>query len=176
MKFNYLNRKVHYWAAFAISLPLIVIISTGILLQLKKHSHWIQPAEQKGEGSVPSLSFDQILAACRRIPELEVQDWDDVNRIDLRPSKGMMKIWATNGWEAQIDSGSGAVLQVAYRRSDVIESIHDGSWFHENAKLLIFLPTAVILLLLWATGLWLFLLPFVVKWRKNKRFSGAGKA
>ena len=44
MHFNVLNRKVHYWAAAVIALPLIVIASTGSLLQLKKHWAWVQPA------------------------------------------------------------------------------------------------------------------------------------
>lgn len=173
MKFNYLSRRVHYWAAFAISAPLLVVIASGVLLQLKKNSHWIQPVENAGAGTSPTLSFDRLLEVCRGIPELEVGTWDDVKRIDLRPSKGMMKVWSKNSWEAQIDSGTGAVLQVAYRRSDLIESIHDGSWFHENVKLFIFLPAGVILFVLWITGLYLFALPYVVKRQRKAKLTGS---
>jgi hypothetical protein len=48
---------------------------------------------------------------------------------------------------------------VAYRRSDVIEQIHDGSFFSDAVKLYVFLPTGVFLILMWGTGLYLFLLP-----------------
>ena len=66
--------------------------------------------------------------------------------------KGVIKILANNNWEVQINPHSGEVLQVAYRRSDTIEAIHDGSWFFEAAKLWLFLPVAIVLLFLWITG------------------------
>ncbi len=36
MTFNALNRKIHYWASIIVALPFLVVIATGILLQLKK--------------------------------------------------------------------------------------------------------------------------------------------
>ena len=57
---------------------------------------------------------------------------------------------------------------MAYRRSDVIETIHDGSWFHDNVKLWIFLPTAVVVLGLWITGIYLFILPYGVRWSRAR--------
>lgn len=168
MKFNALNRKVHYWAALAISLPLLVMICSGLLLQLKKQSPWIQPTELAGTAGDPAIGFEQILDTCRRLNEMEVRSWSDIARIDVRPSKGMLKVWAKSNWEAQIDTRTGAVLQVAYRRSDMIEAIHDGSWFHESVKLGLFLPAGFTLLVLWITGMYLFLLPYLVK-RRRKR-------
>src|SRR5687768_4121379 len=168
MKFNSLNRKVHNWAAFAISLPLLVIICSGIMLQLKKQSSWVQPPERPGTPGVPSINFDQILEVCGRVLEMEVRSWADVNRIDVRPSKGMLKVWAKSNWEAEIDISTADVLQVAYRRSDMIESIHDGSWLHEGVKLWVFLPAGLTLLLLWMTGMYLFVLPYLVKWRRRR--------
>lgn len=167
MKFNLLNRKVHYWAAFAISVPLLVMIGSGILLHLKKHSSWIQPTELSGAGGDLLIGFDEILETCRAIPQMRVGTWSDINRIDVRPSKGMLKVWAKSDWEAQIDTRTGEVLQVAYRRSDLIEAIHDGSWFHDSIKLGLFLPTGIVLLLLWVTGMYLFALPFIVRRRRG---------
>jgi hypothetical protein len=168
MKFSVLNRKVHRWVAFAVALPVAVILCTGILLQLKKAFPWVQPAEQQGVGSTPMLSFGQILRACQGVPEAEVETWDDINRLDVRPSKGMLKVWCMNNWEVQLDIETAAVLQVAYRRSDMIEAIHDGSWFHEKAKYVLFLPAGVCLLGLWFTGLYLFVYPYWVMWRRPK--------
>ncbi len=45
-----LNRKFHYWAAALAALPVLVILCTGLLLQLKKQSAWVQPPEQRGVG------------------------------------------------------------------------------------------------------------------------------
>ncbi|HJS75063.1 MAG TPA: hypothetical protein VJ921_12305 [Vicinamibacteria bacterium] len=59
------------------------------------------------------------------------------------------------------------MLQTAYRRSDLIESIHDGSFFAGNwTKLDLFLPTGMVLLLLWGTGLWMFWQPIAARKRR----------
>ena len=60
MSFNSLNRKVHYWAAFIVAVPLLVMIGSGVLLQLKKQWTWVQPAEHRGTGSAPVLDLEGI--------------------------------------------------------------------------------------------------------------------
>jgi hypothetical protein len=167
MKLHSLTRKVHYWGAILIALPVLVIICTGLLLQMKKQLPWVQPPEKRGEGKQMTLTFAQILAVCQSVPEAEVKIWDDINRLDIRPSRGMIKVWAKNNWEVQLDSHSGKVLQIAYRRSDMIEAIHNGSFFHEATKLWLFLPAAFVLLLLWLTGIYLFFLPIYVRRRQK---------
>lgn len=168
MKFQLLNRKVHYWLSLAIALPAMVIFVTGVLLQLKKYVHWIQPAEQRGVGGPPRIGFDEMLERIRSVPELDVEGWEDVDRIDFRPRHGMAKVRGRNHWELQLDTSTGEVLQVAYRRSDIIESIHDGGWFSEWIKMVVFTPTAVVLIIMWATGVYLFILPLSRKWGRAR--------
>ena len=60
------------------------------------------------------------------------------------------------------------MLKVAYRRSDTIEAIHDGSFFSDEVKLYLFLPTGVLLVVMWGTGIYLFLLPRLAKRKKKK--------
>ncbi len=163
-----MNRDIHRWGAILIALPLAVVIVSGVILQLKKESVWIQPATRRGSGSEPSLGFEQILMITRGVPEANVRGWTDIDRLDVRPDRGMLKVRCKNRWEIQLDAETGEVLQVAYRRSDLIESIHDGSFFHDGLKLWVFLPTAVLLGVLWVTGIYLFGLPYVAKWRKRK--------
>ena len=165
MKLQILSRKLHYWLSAVIAIPILIVIASGLLLQTKKHNAWVQPPEQRGAGQEPAISFAAILEICRGIPEAQVASWEDIHRIDVRPSRGMIKVSATNHWEVQIDAGTGEVLQVAYRRSDLIESIHDGSWFH--AKMWLFLPSGIVLLFLWVTGVYLFFLPFLRRRRKR---------
>jgi len=176
MKLHSFNRKVHYWISIVVALPALVILCTGILLQTKKQFSWVQPAELRGSGHEPTLEFTRILEICRNVPQAEVREWADINRIDVRPSRGMLKVWAKNNWEVQIDIFTGRVLQVAYRRSDMIEAIHDGSWFHEGVKLWVFLPAGIILLVLWLTGLYLFWLPIFVRRRQKARLAKHGAA
>lgn len=161
MRLNVLNRKVHYWASAIVALPLIVIAVTGCVLQLKKHWTWVQPPEQRGSVKTPQIELSHILESLKAHAPLGVEGWHHVNRLDVRPDKGVVKAWLKSDWEAQIDLGTGKILQVAYRRSDWIESIHDGSIFGDSVKLGIFLPAAVGLVLLWFGGMWMFVFPFL---------------
>ena len=168
MRFNVLNRKVHYWASFAVAVPLLVMIGSGLLLQSKKHWTWVQPAEHRGTGSIPTIDLEGVLASVKQVPGVDVRGWDDVNRLDVRPGRGMVKVWLNNGWEIQVDLGTGRVLQTAYRRSDLIESVHDGSWFAgEWTKLGLFLPAGLVMLLLWFGGMWMWWVPFIAKRRRR---------
>ena len=169
MKLSKLNRDVHRWGSIIILIPTAVILFSGMILQLKKESAWIQPVTRPGTATGLSLSFDQILTAARKVPEAKVSDWDDIDRLDVRPSKGMLKIRCQNRWEIQLDANSGEVLQVAYRRSDLIESVHDGSFFHDRVKLWVFFPAALVLGVLWLTGIYLFVLPYYAKWNKRRK-------
>ncbi|MEZ5320038.1 MAG: PepSY domain-containing protein [Vicinamibacterales bacterium] len=169
MTFNVLNRKIHYWLGAAIALPLGVIIATGLLLQIKKQWSWVQPPEQKRAVEAPALALPAVLEIVRAVPHLGVTGWHDVDRVDVRPGKGIAKVILTSGWEAQLHLGTGEVLQTAYRRSDLIEAIHDGSFFGGDAtKLGLFLPVALALFTLWLGGLWMWWVPFAAKRRRAR--------
>ena len=172
MTFPKFNRLLHRWGSIIVSLPILLVIVSGILLLLKKESDWIQPPTQSGSSQELSLSFDAILEASRTVPEAEIKSWDDIARLDVRPGKGMLKVRAINGWELQFDSKTGEILQTAYRRTDLIESLHDGTFFHDKAKLGLFLPSAIVLFCLWLTGIYLFFLPTLTR-RKRKRKASA---
>ena len=161
------NRKLHRWGSIAVALPFVIVLCTGLLLQLKKQLTWVQPTEQKTAVHVPTVTMEQILATARSVPEAKVSSWADIDRLDVRPGKGIVKVATITHWELQMELATGTLLQSAYRRSDLIESIHDGSFFHPLVKLWVFLPAAVIVLGLWITGMYLFLLPF--RARANKR-------
>ena len=174
---NLLIRRLHYWASITIALPASILLATGVLLQLKKHWSWVQPHEQRGTGTVPAHSLESVMASVATVPGLAGAGWDDVNRIDVRPSRGLAKVWLKSGWEVQVDLGSGAVLQNAYRRSDLIESLHDGSFFGGTwTKLGVFLPTGILLLFMWGSGLWLFFTTILAKRRRAERLARESRA
>jgi len=167
MRFSVLNRKVHKWGGIAVAVPLLVIALSGVALQFKKEVDWIQPATQKGESRIPSISFDKILTIAQSVPEAAIESWNDIDRLDVRPGKGMVKVQANNCWEIQIDTATGEVLQKAYRRSDLFENIHDGTFFHDRVKLVLFFPVALVLLLLLITGIYIFFQPMIA--RNNRK-------
>ncbi len=169
MKASILNRKLHRWGAILAALPVLIVVCTGILLQLKKEWEWIQPGTVAGEGTELELSFDRILAICATAKEAGIESWAQVDRLDVRPGKGMVKVRGKNRWEIQVDLQTGTVLQVAYRRSDLIEEIHDGSFFHDVVKLWVFLPSAVVLFGLWVTGVYLWFLPHLARRKRREK-------
>lgn len=174
MKFTILNRKIHYWGSIVITIPLLIVITSGILLLLKKDAAWIQPPSAKGiSDAVPQISFQQLVNSAGSIKEAQISSWDDIKRIDVQPGKGMAKVVSANNYEVQVDTKTGKVLQVAYRRSDLIESLHDGTYFHDSAKYLVSLPTGIVLFVLLISGVVLFLQPFWVKAKRKKRLSAS---
>lgn len=164
-----LARRWHRFASITIAIPFIIVIVSGLLLQMKKEFTWIQPPTVEGRYTIPELSFERILEATAGVREAHVESWGDISRLDVRPAKGMLKVQCKNGVEVQLDAASGDVLQVAARRSDLIEGLHDGSFFTNTAKLWVFLPNGLIVLFLWVSGLYLWWLPGSMRRRKKKR-------
>ena len=169
MKASRLNRLIHRWGSIATAIPVLLVLTTGVVLQLKKEFVWIQPKTQSGSEKFPQISFDKVLSITQTVPEAQVETWADIDRLDVRPGKGMLKVRCKSQWEVQLDAVTGDILQVSFRRSDFIESLHDGSFFSNAVKMWIFLPSAVVLTGLWGTGMYLFFLPYLAKRKKRSR-------
>lgn len=148
---------------------MLLVIVSGLLLQVKKQVSWVQPPTVKGESpnDLPLQGWEQIVASAKTAPEAAIQSWEDIDRMDVRPSKGIVKVQSKNRWELQIDLASGEVLSSKYRRSDWIESLHDGSFFSDAAKLWVFLPNGLVLLGLWITGFWMWYFPLSRRWARK---------
>lgn len=162
-----LSRSLHLWLSLVIFVPVVIVIGSGLLLQVKKEFDWIQPPTQKLQSAAPSISYDDVLRAVQKVPQINIRTWDDIDRLDVRPSKGIIKVRGRNHWEVQLNATTAEVLQVAYRRTDTIEAIHDGSWFFEGAKLWLFLPVAIVLFILWLTGLVMLYTTLKSKYKKR---------
>ena len=169
LSINRWSRKLHRWGAIICLVPTSLVFATGVLLQLKKQVTWVQPATVAGAEAEPELTLNDILAIARSVPDAEVESWEDIDRLDVRPGKHMLKVRCQNRWELQLDWHSGAILSSEYRRSDLIESLHDGSWFSDWTKLYLFLPNGMILCGLWLTGLYLWYLPIGARRKKKKK-------
>lgn len=166
MSFSKTNRTIHKWGSIIIAVPLMVVFVTGILLLVKKEFSVLQPPTARGAEQIPTIAFAKVLDVAKTIESAEIDSWEDVDRLDVRPGRGIIKIRGNNRVEIQIDATSGEVLHVAQRNSDLIESIHDGTFFEKNANLWLMLPVAIIALLLLITGVILFFLPYMKKRRR----------
>ena len=168
MSFSKVNRRFHKWLGVIIAVPLLVIFLTGILLLVKKEFSFIQPTSMTGSTTAPSISFERVLSIAKTVKHADIDNWQDINRLDVRPNKGIIKIRSHNRVEIQIDAASGEILHVATRHSELIESIHDGTFFEENANLWLMLPVTLMSTILLFSGVIMFFIPYLKKRRKRK--------
>ncbi len=168
-------RKIHKVTASLTFIVFFVIAITGLLLTWKKHSGGIiLPDTQKGTSTNKKewLALDTLeTIAIQELAEHNPSLSPEVDRIDVRPSKGVMKFTFTEHYyEVQIDAATGKVMHIKKRYSDLFEQIHDGSimdrafnindgWF----KLTYANIAGWSLLLFTVTGFWLWLGPKVMR-------------
>jgi len=168
-------RRFRVWHRFlGTSLALFLFISaiTGILLALKKDVDLLQPPTQKGESKdlidwkpLNELADVAQLEFVKAYPE---QRENTIDRMDVRPSKGVVKVLFDKGyWEVQVDGKTGEIKSIAKRHSDWIEALHDGSIISDGFKLISMNTIGIGLLLMITTGLWLWYGP--KKYRQLKK-------
>lgn len=170
MKPQILFRKIHHWTSIFIAVPLVIAIGAGVLLMLKKDVDWIQPPTVSGASAgFPAATLAAMFDATRGVDAAGIERWEDLARVDFKPGDGIVKFVSRSRWEVQVDTTTAEVLQVAYRRSDLIESIHDGSFFAGWTKLYLFLPSGILLFVMWLTGIYLFILTRIKRGQKRRR-------
>lgn len=166
---KYVNslRAFRTWHRFlGLVLLLFILISsiTGILLAWKKNVDTLQPPTQKGISKDLSTwkSMDEIAEVAqheltKRFPE---EKHNTVDRIDVRPSKGIAKVlFENNSWEVQVDGTSGAVKSIGKRHADWIEKLHDGSIISDLFKLISMNILGFGLVFMLLSGYWLWYAP-----------------
>lgn len=163
-------RTWHKWLGISVALFMLITSTTGILLGWKKNVELLQPATQKGLSLSFSewTSFDKVASAASRAVDSVTGRTIEIDRMDVRPDKGIIKVTFKEGyWEAQVDGASANVLSVAQRHADWIEHIHDGSIISEAFKLVYTNYIGLGLLFLSITGFWLWYGPKVIRKAKQ---------
>ncbi len=164
-----LLRQVHYWISLPLLFTIFVIAISGTLLALKKDFAALQPPTQAGaRPGALGRPLSDLVAAVASVPGHAATRWQDVERIDVRPGDGIAKVILHSRTEVQVDLATGKVLQVGYRTSDWLETIHDFSILGDWAKYVFSFGTGLTLIAMAASGAYLFLLPFLVRRRKRK--------
>jgi len=161
-------RKFHRYTGLLLAILLLISAGTGILLSLKKDVDIIQPPTQKGVSkdlstwkSVAELSTLATTAFYTAHPD---QKGNNIDRLDVRPSKGIAKVLFEEGnWEVQIDGTSGEIKSIAKRYSDWIESLHDGSIISDGFKLMSMNVLGFGVFILIGSGVWLWYGPKLVR-------------
>lgn len=129
-----LFRKLHRFTGISLFIFLIFVSITGILLGWKKNSGGLILSETTNGTSTILEEWlpVHILVdnAIIYIKDSLAANLDTViDRIDVRPDKGVVKISFKDHYIGlQIDGATGKVLKKETRMADLIEQIHDGSW------------------------------------------------
>jgi uncharacterized iron-regulated membrane protein len=165
-------RALHRLIGITLALLLLISAVTGVLLALKKEVAIIQPPTVKGSSQEfnewKSFSEIESLAKTAFHSAYPEQKDNPIDRFDVRPSKGIVKVLFKNGyWEVQLDPVSGEVKSIAKRHSDWIEAIHDGSIISHLFKLISMNFLGFGLLVLITTGLWLWYGPKKIRKKKS---------
>lgn len=158
------TRKLHRVTGIFLFLFFFAIAITGLLLGWKKQSGLLPPSA-KGISTNPTswLPVDSLQQrASAYLATMDNELSDDIDRIDIRPGKGMVKfVYARHFWELQLDCTTGALLQKSRRNSDIIEKIHDASLLDYRLntgdwiKLIYTTIMGLALILFTVTGFWL---------------------
>ena len=115
--------------AVPLFLFMLVIGVSGLLLGWKKQTGLLPPTQKTtAQATDRWISLDSIQTIAQVYIKDELGKSSEIDRIDVRPQKGIAKIrFAEHFTEVQIDGKTGAVLSVSHRSSDLVEMIHDGS-------------------------------------------------
>ena len=150
-------RVLHKWMGVPLIIFFFIIGITSILLAWKKKVDLLPPT-QKSE-----------FLEMERLGESK-----EVDRIDIRPDKGIAKVTFKNHFkEVQVDGFSGEILSVDIRHSDWIEKVHDGSIIDfytsgdEGAKLTYSTLVSLGLILLAISGFYLWYYPKLIRRLKS---------
>ncbi|UFH45138.1 PepSY domain-containing protein [Flavobacterium galactosidilyticum] len=175
-------RKLHRQIAIFLFAFFLIISITGLLLGWKKNSFGIiLPPTSKGVSTdlktwLPLDSL-QTIAVTTLHDSISKTLSSDIERIDARPSKGIVKfVFNDDYWEIQLDGTTGNVLQINRRKSDIIENIHDGTILdvlfntkNDQFKLSYTTIMGLALLALTGTGFWLWYGPKRIRQQKQNR-------
>lgn len=179
-----LFRKIHRQMAVFLFIAFFIMAGTGLLLGWKKNSGGLILAKTE-KGTTTDLSDWLPLSELQSNAVIFLHDSvnskfsTEIDRIDVRPDKGIVKIIFTDHYTGlQIDGATGRVLKVEQRRSDLIEHIHDGTivdrWLNiENGWIKLIYTTIMgfALILFTITGFWIWWGPKQLHKMKEKNRS-----
>ena len=174
-RFRWFHRKI----AIFLFVFFFIISITGLLLGIKKQTGLLAPTQTGASNDLSTwLSVDSLykIAAKYLRDSVDPSLSFELDRIDIRPKKGIVKFIFQDHYRAlQLDGTTGKILLVEKRKSDLIENIHDGSILDrlfgtggEEAKVTYTVIMGTSLFMLVLSGFWLWYGPKRLR-RSKKR-------
>ncbi len=171
-------RKIHRITGATLCIFFFIVASTGLLLGWKKNTGDFLGSKTY-KGTTTELKEWLPLKELQEKAEIYLKNVNptgfrpELDRIDIRPDKGVAKFIFEKYYGIQIDGATGALLHVDKRRADFIENVHDASILDNYLdtegyiKLGYTTVMSLALLLFTITGFWLWYGP--KRMRKTKQ-------
>lgn len=150
---------IHLWGGVVTALAVTVIAVTGILLNHKRGLGLMPDVPGPGGGLAGALPLAELAgAASDALPA--AASGSLVDRMDVRPDDGLVKVRFDDPevTEVTVALADGRILHVGPRKDVFMEKLHSGEILGDG-WILLSDAAAVGLLVLLATGFWLWLLP-----------------
>lgn len=166
-------RTIHRWVGLAGSLCMLVLAVSGFFLALKSEFGWMRPPTREA-GEVQSLESSihpsQVLDAAFAVGLPQLAGLDDVDRFEYHHKGHLYKVLSKDGYhEVQVDAAEGTVLSVGKRNDQFTEDIHDLSILHPELRKFLLPVVAACLFTLGVTGIVMYFVPVVRRWRFRHR-------
>lgn len=143
-----------------ITVLVVVVAITGVMLNHKRFFGFQpDPPAAARTGLEGAMSMRELVSAARSAIDKQAVT-AGIDRLDVRPDKGLMKVRFENRLTTQVTVAihTGKVLSVGERDDVFLEKLHSGEIFGDNWVLLSDVM-AIGLLILLLTGTWLWLYP-----------------
>ncbi len=150
----------HLWLGVLGSLALVVICTTGILLNHKRALGLMPRVENPTTQPLSAALPLHELASTARHAVSPGGEPPEIDRMDVRPGDGIVKVRFDDQVvsEVTLDLATGSVLHVGERNDVFLEKLHSGEIFGDRG-VLIGDGAALLLTLLLLSGYWLWLYP-----------------
>ncbi len=148
-------RKWHRRISILIAIPFVLTLVTGILMSTRGFNSWVQPKYPEFKANLV-LGFEDILRISKSVKEAQIDSYADISQIEVRPAQGNIRVRSKrNQWEIQINGETGVITSSAPRRLSLLTSLHEGAFFGDLVRYFVFLPSAIGVLWLWFSGVFL---------------------
>jgi len=172
-------RSIHKTIGLVACIFLLVLSITGFLLAIKAQVSWVRPESQKG-GEVASLdeiiSMQRVADAAFGAGYEELKSFDDVDRLEFHADKRIFKVISKKNYrEVQVDGKTGEVLSKGQRNDQLLEDLHDLSFFADNLHAWGLPAVAVCLFVLSTSGIIMYFVPVFRRAKFRRQNPDAGK-
>jgi uncharacterized iron-regulated membrane protein len=171
VRFFKLIWEVHKLLGIALGVVLLLTSITGLLLLVKRDWPWLMPPTAAGSAAPldAALPLHRVIESAVAAGHPDLRSAADVDRVDFRPKDHVFKVLSARGnFEVQVDATTGAVLSTGVRRTDFIESLHDGRAFGAFVHGTLAPTAAIGLGLLVLTGYAVWLWPKLARRRRER--------